>query len=91
MNELEVKTGTPEPSAKTKLSRIKDYSLKGDYDVTLQMVPKDNGGTPACTHRLCGGGKHDLCALLTVGGIVAGGAALALVLVHGACSMMCKK
>ncbi len=73
-----------------KMSNVTDYSIKSDYDVTLQLIPKGNGNTPACSHHFKGNLKHNMLGLLAVGGIIAGAAAFSVVVVHACCSLMCR-
>ena len=92
MNEApeNIKKETAAEKISDKMCALPDYAIKGDYDVTLQLMPKSNGGTPACTHSMKGHMNHNLLGVLAVCGTVGLGLALGVTLVHACCSLMCR-
>ena len=91
MNETQETGQNTVTEACRKLESITDYTVKADYDLTLQSLPSKNSAQPDCVHHFKGNIKRNMLCMLAVGGIIAGAAAALLLLIHGCCYIMCRK
>ena len=72
MNELPEraeKSGKKHPSVGSALCGLSDYTVKGDYDLTVQLYSDKSCSTPECTHHIKGSMKHEVRKLLAMGGL----------------------
>lgn len=72
------------------LCGISDYTVRGDYDLTVQLYPDKTSTTPECTHHIKGTMKHELRKLLALGGIMVGLAAIGAAMVCVCRNLMCE-
>lgn len=73
------------------LSKMSNYCVKGDYDLSLSLYADKNSGIPSCTHRINGSMKHSLLYLAGLGAVAALAASLAVCIGHTCCSLMCAR
>ncbi len=77
------------------LSRKEKFCLSNcyvgaDYDMTLKFFSDKYSETPECSHHMRGSGKHSLCKILTVGGLIVASVAALICITHLFCSWVCR-
>ena len=83
------KSGKMHTNPMSVLCGLTDYTVKSDYDVTVQLYPDKKSATPECSHHLKGSMKHELGKLLAFGGLMIGLAAICAAAVCICKNLMC--
>ena len=73
-----------------KLSKLTDLTLKGDYDLTLQLLDSPSDSEPGCSHHFKGSMKHNFLGLVALSGIMVGAVAMSAV-AFNLCSSLLRK
>ncbi len=73
-----------------KVSRISDYRMKSDYDITLSIFDRHHREDGGCVHHLKGSMDRNLMCTLALAGITVGAIGAAICLFHMCCGICCK-
>ncbi len=90
MNETNEMISKDEPLTHKEKFCLSNCYVGADYDMTFKLFSDKSSGTPECSHHMKGSGKHSLCKILAVGGLIAASVAALICITHLFCSWVCR-